>query len=89
MDMSRFTVATPNTKQPELYAHYINKTAVMLFGGDENGKAKKGKYLSVHRMVQKWSQEKIIHRYDLATKHSGNMRPDIYWFWQRKLDRAK
>jgi len=86
MDMSRFTVK--EKQDTEQYEHYINKTAILLFGGDSQGRPKKGTYISVHRMVQRWSIEKIIRHYNLALKHSGDMKPNIYWWWLRKKERA-
>lgn len=76
-DMSRFRVAEKEKGEEEQFEHWINKTSKLI----------KKPYFITFKMVEKWPLEKIISRYQEATKHSGNMPEDIYWWWKRKQDK--
>lgn len=72
--MSRFKVAEQEKYE---YENYVNLTAKLI----------DRPYIMVHKMVSEWPNEKIIRHYELATKHSGDMPKDVYWWWLRKKEK--
>lgn len=73
-NIQQFTV---DPKEPDTYEYWVNLTAKLI----------KRPYFITHKMVEGWSLNKIIERYNLATKHNGDLPSDVYWFWKRKLDK--
>ena len=71
IDLNRFKV-TKET-EPE-FAHWVNETAKLI----------NRTYFQTFKLVEKWSLELIIRRYELCTKHAGGMSGDVKWWWLRK-----
>lgn len=72
-------LANPDPRLPENeYEHVVHLTSKLL------GR----KYMVVHKMCEKagWGTAEIRRRYELATKHCGDMPSDVYWWWLRKKD---
>jgi hypothetical protein len=61
------------------YEHYVHLTSKLI------GRS----YIATHKLVEGWSIEKIIQRYELCTKHAGTMPGAVKWWWLRKSDRTK
>lgn len=70
-DMSRFKVAKQEQHE---FEHYVDLTSKLI----------KRSYIQTFRLVEKWPLEKIIRRYELCTKHAGDMPGDVKWWWLRK-----
>lgn len=70
-NLDRFKVA--EQKEHE-YEHWIKLTAKLI----------KRPYFQTFKMVEKWSMEKIIRHYNIATKHNGNISSDFKWWAERK-----
>ena len=67
----------PDTTLPEhQYEHWVHLTAKLI----------KRPYIATHGLVKGWSLAKIIERYQLCTKHAGQMPGDIKWWWLRRKD---
>ena len=60
----------------ERYGEAVKKTAALL----------KRPYLQMHNIFtkEKWGVEEIERAYQNATKHCGNVRPEIAWWAGRK-----
>lgn len=74
IDLDRFKVA--EQKEHE-FEHWVNKTAKLI----------ERPYFQTFTMVKKWSLEKIIRHYNLATKHNGNCASNIVWWANKKRDK--
>lgn len=70
-DISRFTKGTPEHSE---YEHYVNLTAKLI----------KRPYFQTHKLVEQWSMDTIKRLYLLATKHHGDIPPDVKWWYERK-----
>lgn len=70
-------IASPTSELPEHnYEHMVQQTAKLI----------KRSYIATAKLVETWSLEKIIQRYELCTKHAGTMPGDVKWWWLRKTD---
>lgn len=70
-------IASPTKELPEhSYEHWVQLTSKLI----------KRSYISTAKLVEKWPLEKIIHRYELCTKHAGTMPGDVKWWWLRKQE---
>jgi len=60
------------------YEFWVNKTAKLL----------NRPYIGIHKIITQegLKLEGIIRRYETAVKHSGDMPPDVYWWWRRKVE---
>lgn len=74
LDLGRFQIA--EQKEHE-FEYWVNKTAKLI----------DRPYFQTFTMVKKWSLEKIIRHYNLATKHNGDMPSNVYWWWARKANK--
>lgn len=72
-DISRFTV---DQSESERYGDAVKKTAQLL----------KRPYFQMHTIFtkEKWSVEEIERAYQNATKHNGQLSPDVAWWVARK-----
>lgn len=77
MDFSHLPKFQITNQDSEEYGEYVKLTAALL----------KRPYMVVHKIFERenWSLEEIKRYYQNATKHSGDMKPSVYWWWQRKL----
>ncbi len=68
----------PDTSLPEhSYEHWVNLTAKLI------GRP----YITTAKLVEKWPLEKIVRRYEQATKHCPVMsKPAIHWWALRKRE---
>ena len=60
------------------YEFWVNKTAKLL----------KKPYIQVHGIIarEELTLEEIVRRYNNATKHNGDMLPEVYWWWRRRVE---
>ena len=70
----KFTIA--QQKEHE-FEHWVNKTAKLI----------DRPYFRTFQMIKTWTLEKIIERYQTATKHCGNISPSYKWWAERKKDK--
>lgn len=77
-DQLKARIAQPNTNLPaHSYEHYVNLTAKLI----------KRSYIATAKLVERWPLEKIIRRYEQATKHCPEKsKPDIHWWAMRKRE---
>jgi len=63
-------------KQSEEYGDYVKLTATLI----------NRKYPQVHQMFtrERWTLEEIKRFYQNATKHNGNVEPEVAWWANRK-----
>lgn len=70
-------ISSPVKSLPEHeYEHHVHLTAKLI----------KRSYIATHKLVQGWPISKIIQRYELCTKHKGDMPGDVKWWWLRKKE---
>lgn len=74
LDISRFTI---KEQEEHEFAHWVNLTAKLI----------NRPYFATFRLVEKWPVEKIIRRYELSTKHAGDMPEAVKWWWLRKQEK--
>lgn len=67
----QFTIAPQKEHE---FAHYINLTSKLI----------ERSYMQTYKLVEKWPLELIIRRYELATKHHGQLSPQVKWWYERK-----
>lgn len=81
LDMSRFVIAAPDV---EAFEHYVHLTSKLI----------KRPYIQTAKLMETWTLEKIIRRYEECTKHAGTP-PDgvssgewsaILWWSKRKRE---
>lgn len=58
------------------YEHLVKLTAKLI----------KRPYFLTHKLVEKMTLAEIRHRYDLCTKHNGDIPSDVYWWHLRKRE---
>lgn len=71
-------IEQPRTDLPaHSYEHYVNLTAKLI----------KRSYITTAKLVEKWPLEKIIRRYEQATKHCPEKStPEVHWWALRKRE---
>lgn len=70
-------IEQPPAQLPEhSYEFWVGETAKLI----------KRPYIATHKLVEGWPLSKIIERYQLSTKHAGEMPGDVKWWWLRKQD---
>ena len=72
-DISRFSI---EEQKEHKFEHWVNKTAKLI----------DRPYFRTFKMVEKWPIEKIIERYQTATKHHGSISPSYKWWAERRKD---
>lgn len=76
LNFDRFKVEKETEHEFEFW---VNKTAKLI----------NRPYYATFKLIEKWPVELIIRRYELSTKHAGNMPPDVKWWWLRKINNKK